>query len=85
MALGETSKVRPSNCSNCDDLQNSLDMVIDELQKVILEYNKLAQEKKDWQSFIEASQIEVDLLKKELQELKMQLNNRRRFSSHSSI
>ncbi|XP_015158901.1 uncharacterized protein [Solanum tuberosum] len=68
MALGETSKVRPYNSSNCNDLQNSLDMVADELQKVIDEYNKIAQEKKDWQILLEASQIEVDLLIEELEE-----------------
>ncbi|KAH0665666.1 hypothetical protein KY285_026872 [Solanum tuberosum] len=43
-------------------------MVADELQKVIDEYNKIAQEKKDWQVLLEASQIEVDLLTKELEE-----------------
>ena len=47
MALGETSEVRPFNCPNYNDLQNTLDMVTDELQKFIYEYNKLAQEMKD--------------------------------------
>ncbi|KAH0755142.1 hypothetical protein KY290_025412 [Solanum tuberosum] len=84
MALGETSEVRPFNCPNCNDLQSSLDMVADELQKVIDEYNKIAQEKKDWQVLLEASQIEVDLLMEELEELKMQLNNIRKSPSHSS-
>ncbi|KAH0636478.1 hypothetical protein KY289_036393 [Solanum tuberosum] len=71
MALGETS-------------ENSLDMVTYELQKVIDEYNKLAQEKKDWQILLEASQIEVNLLTKELEEIKLQLNSIRKSLSHSS-
>lgn len=85
MALGETSEVRPFNCPNCNDLQNSLDMVADELQKVIDEYNKIAQDKKDWQILLEASQIEVDLLTEELEEVKMQLNSARKSSSHSYV
>ena len=60
-------------------------MVIDELHKVIDEYNKLAQEKKDWQILLEASQIEVDLLTEELEEVKMQLNSIRQSPSHSSV
>ncbi|XP_049365262.1 uncharacterized protein LOC125830085 [Solanum verrucosum] len=60
-------------------------MVIDELQKVIDEYNKIAQEKKDRQILLEASQIEVDLLEEELEEVKMQLNNIRKSPSHSSV
>jgi len=47
MVLDETSEVRPFNCPNYNDLQNSLDMIADELQKVIDEYNKIAQEKND--------------------------------------
>jgi len=47
MVLGESSEVRPFNYSNCNDFQNSLDMVTDELHKVTDEYNKIAREKKD--------------------------------------
>ncbi|KAH0765629.1 hypothetical protein KY285_001500 [Solanum tuberosum] len=39
-------------------------------EKVIDEYNKIAQEKKDWQILLEASQIEVDFLEEELEEEK---------------
>ncbi|XP_049364757.1 uncharacterized protein LOC125829593 [Solanum verrucosum] len=59
--------------------------VADELQKVIDEYNKIAQEKKDWQILLEASQIEVDLLTEELKDVKMQLNSVRKSSSHCSV
>ena len=83
MELGETNEVRPFNCVNCNDLKKSLDMVIDELKKVINEYNKLAQEKKDWQILLEAIQIEVGLLTEDLEEIKMQLNNIRKSPSHS--
>lgn len=34
MTLGEISEVRIPNCPNCYDLQNTIDMVADELQKV---------------------------------------------------
>jgi len=71
MALGETNEVRLFNYTNCNDLQNSLDMVTNELQKFIDEYNKIAQEKKDCQILLEASQIEVDLFAEELEEVKM--------------
>ena len=48
MTLGETSELIPSNCSNYNDLQDSLDMVTDELQKVIDAYNKISHERKEW-------------------------------------
>ena len=48
MALGKTSDVRSFNFLNCNYLQDSLDMVIGELQKVFDKYNKIAQEKKGW-------------------------------------
>ncbi|XP_049394650.1 uncharacterized protein LOC125858929 [Solanum stenotomum] len=85
MALGKTSEVISFNCPNCNDLQDSLDMFTDELQKVIDEYNKIAQEKKDWQILLEASQIEVDILTEELEEVKMQLDSIRKSPSHSSV
>lgn len=47
MKLDETSEVRPFNYPNYNDLKNSLDMVTNESQKVIDEYNKIVQEKKD--------------------------------------
>lgn len=62
-----------------------MDIVTDELHKVIDEYNKLAPENKDWQILLEASKIEVDLLTKELEEIKMQLNNTRKSPNHYSI
>lgn len=60
-------------------------MVIDELHKVIDEYNKLAQEKKDWQILIMETHIQVDLLTEELKKVKMQLNNIRKSPNHSSV
>ena len=62
MALGETSEVRTFDCSNYNDLQDFLDIIIDELHKVIDAYNKVVQEKKEFHILLEASQIEVDLL-----------------------
>ena len=41
MALSETIEVRSFKFSNCNDLQDSLDMVNDELQKVIDAHNKI--------------------------------------------
>lgn len=74
LSLGERTEVTSYNYPNCNDLQNSLDMVTDELQKFIDEYNKVAQEKKVQMILLEASQIEVDLLTKELEEKKIHLN-----------
>ena len=72
VSLGETRKERSYNCPNCNYLQNSLDMVSDELQKFIDEYNKHLQETNVWQILLKASQIEVDLLLEELEKVKMQ-------------
>lgn len=47
MSIGEISEVRTSSCQNCINLQNSLDLIINELQKLINEYKKLAKEKRD--------------------------------------
>lgn len=57
-AIGETSEVRVSNCKSCIDLQNYLDMVIDKIQKVIDEYNKLAK-KQNRQILLDVSQVEI--------------------------
>ncbi|XP_059310153.1 uncharacterized protein LOC132061332 [Lycium ferocissimum] len=84
MAKSDTSEVRTPSCSKCIDLQATLDLVTDDLQKMIDEYNKLAKEKKNWQIQLEASQIEVDLLEEELGEIKMQLNSIKKSPSHSS-
>ncbi|KAH0729871.1 hypothetical protein KY289_001059 [Solanum tuberosum] len=84
MEMGEPSEVRHHDCSKCNHLQYSLDMVTDGLQKVIDEYKKIAQEKKDWQILLKASQIEVDLLQEELDEIKMQLNSIKKSPSHNS-
>ncbi|XP_049378086.1 uncharacterized protein LOC125842830 [Solanum stenotomum] len=54
-------------------------------EKVIDEYNKFAQEKKDWLILLKESQIEVDLLTEELDEVKIQLNSIRKSPSHSSV
>lgn len=51
MAIIETSEVRSSNCPNCLNIQTSTDLVTDDLQKLIDEYNKLAKEK-DWEFFL---------------------------------
>ena len=48
MLLGETSDVRPLNCPRYNHLENSFDIITDELHKFIDEYNKLAQENKNW-------------------------------------
>lgn len=85
MELGETSEVKSYNCSNFNDLQNSLDTVADELQKIIDEYTNIAWEKKDWQILLESSQIKIDLLTEELEEVKMQLNSVRKSSSNNSV
>lgn len=58
----EKNEIIPFNCPYCDDLQESLDMVIDELQKVIDEYKKISQEKKDCQILLEGRKAEIDLL-----------------------
>lgn len=81
----QTCEVRTYNCSECDNLQKSLDMVSDELQNVINEKNKLAQEEKNWQFLLEASQIEVDLLTKELEEKKIHLNTIWKSCSHNFV
>lgn len=46
MTIGDSSEVRPDNYYNCDTLGSNLDMITNEIQKVIDEYNKLSQEKK---------------------------------------
>ena len=46
MAIGESSEVRLHDYYNCNTLESNLDMITDELQKVVYEYKKLAQEKK---------------------------------------
>ena len=61
-ALRETREVRSHNCPNCRNLQTSLDVVTDELQKVIDEYKKIYQEKKDCQILLEGRKAEIDLL-----------------------
>lgn len=53
MALGETSMVRNSICPNFYDLQNTIDMLTDELQKVFDEYNVISNEKKNWEILLE--------------------------------
>lgn len=58
MELGETILVIPFDCPNINKLQNSLDMVAMNYS----EYNKIAQENKDWKILIEESQNEVNLL-----------------------
>lgn len=60
-------------------------MVTGELHNVIDEYNTITQEKKVWQILLEASQIEVDLLTEELEEVKMQFNSFRKSPSYSSV
>lgn len=46
-------------------------MVTNELQKVIDVYNKIAQEKKEWQILLKASQSEFDLLAQESEKVKL--------------
>ena len=46
MALVETNGLRFFNYSNCNYLQDFLDMITDELEEVIDAYNTIAQEKK---------------------------------------
>lgn len=60
-------------------------MFTDELQKIIDEYNKLSQEKTDYKIVLETSQINVDLLEKELEEVKMLLNSIRKSPNHTSV
>lgn len=60
-------------------------MVADELQKVIEEYNKIAQENKVRHIILKASQIEVDLLIEELEEVKMYLISIKKSPSHYSF
>ena len=44
IVLSKTSEVGSYSFPNCNDIQNSLDMVTDELQKIIDEYNKITRE-----------------------------------------
>lgn len=60
-------------------------MVTDEFHNVIDKYNKFPQEKKYWQILLEASQIEVDLLAEELEEIRLQLNRIWKSPSYSFV
>lgn len=75
MAIGETSEVRIPKCHNFYYLQNTIDMITDELQKVIGEYNKISNEKKNQEILLEESQVEVNLAQEELDEIKMRTNS----------
>lgn len=80
METGDPSEVRPHDCHNSNILESNFDMITNEIQKVIDEYNKLIQEKKNCEAWfkrklkeeqrsrqieIKACQIEIDLLHKE--------------------
>lgn len=90
MAIGESSEVRPFNYYYCNIFQSNLYMITDELRKAINKYKNIEQEKRNqkthlntklpkkkkiWKILLEASQIEVDLLQEELDDLQMQLNS----------
>lgn len=74
-------------------------MINDELQIVIDEYKKLLkkiklasfsekkikEEKRNWQIQLKESQIEINLLQRELDDVKIQLKRIRKLPSHSSI
>lgn len=79
MEIKESSEVRTPNYPKCLDSQNTFDIITDELQKVIDVYNKLSKDKKNWKILLEASTIEVNLLQEELYDVKMQLNNIRKY------
>lgn len=85
MTLSETNEVRSFNYSKCNNLQASMDIFTDELPKLIDDYNKVTQEKKDWQILLEASLIEVDILGEELEKVKVQLNITRKSPSHCCV
>ncbi|KAH0646552.1 hypothetical protein KY284_034436 [Solanum tuberosum] len=87
MALEETNQQNKNDASE-EDSSESTDvcfMALGETSKVIDEYNKLANEKKNWQISLEVSQVEVDLLLEELGELKTQLNSVKKSPSHSPV
>lgn len=50
MEMGESSEMQPYNCHNFNLLLSNLYMFTDELQKIIDEYSKIAQEKKNSQT-----------------------------------
>ena len=85
MAIGESSKVRDSDCPSCENLRTTIDLITDDFQKVLDEYKKLLQEKKDWKVLLEASEIEVDFLKEELEEVKFELNSLKKSTSQSYV
>ena len=85
MALSETNEIRYFKCCKFNDLQDSFDMVTNELQKVIDAYNKISQEKKDWQILLEASLTELYLLAEELGNVKVQLNSIKKSPNHKSV
>lgn len=62
--LGYTSELILFNYTNSNNLQISLDMVIDVLYKVIDEYNKLVHENKECYVLHQSSQIEIIYLQK---------------------
>lgn len=46
MEIGESNEVRLHDGHYCNTLESNIDMITNELQKVINEYNKIDQEKK---------------------------------------
>lgn len=47
---GEPSEVKPYIYHYCNILKINFHIIIDQIQKVIDEYNKLVQEKKNWEA-----------------------------------
>lgn len=60
-------------------------MVTDELYKVIDQYNKLSQKKKDFQKHVEASMFEVEFCTKKLEEVMKQINCIKKSPSYNFV
>jgi len=85
MARDEASEVRPYNCDRCNELQDILDLILKESQKILNELKRLNRESKDRELKLEAYEIERDVLQDEVQKLQMQLNGMPKSTSHSSV
>nr|XP_016437681.1 PREDICTED: uncharacterized protein LOC107763676 [Nicotiana tabacum] len=80
-----TSEVRPLNCPNYYELQEFVDIVLANIERVLNELRKIQREKKEWSLKLEVCEIERDLLQEEVNELQLQLNGLQKSTSHSSI
>lgn len=85
MAKGETSEVRSYDCERCNELQDILDSILKESQKMTNELNRLTMEIKDGKLKYVVCEIEKDILQEEFEELQIQLNSLCKSTSHSSV